>query len=175
MNIKKKLVNVWNDTICDGVNRKALKRYVYASRLWHKGNTMSRFLAMLLNRRNTRLYGCNIYPQAKLGDGVYIPHFVGITIGSTTEIGNDCVIFPNVVFGAAYSPKCENPKGRRHPKCGDHCIFGANSTIIGDISIGNNVIVGAGSVITKDIPSDSVVVGNNQIVRSNNETKIRWH
>jgi serine O-acetyltransferase len=118
---------------------------------------------MLLNKRNTYLYGCDIYPQATLGKGLYIPHFVGITIGNTAILGENCTVFPNVVFGAAYSPNRKNPSGRRHPKCGDHCVFGANSSIIGAITIGDNVTVGAGAVVTKDVPSDSVVVNVNDI------------
>ncbi|MBR3144994.1 MAG: serine acetyltransferase [Clostridia bacterium] len=94
---------------------------------------------------------------------MYIPHFVGIVIGNTAEIGENCTIFPGVVFGAKYSPKKENPNGRRHPKCGNNCVFGANSSIIGDITIGNNVTVGAGAVVTKDIPDNSIVVGVNNI------------
>ena len=163
MNIKSKILDFWNDNVCDGVNRKALRRYVNASRLYHKGGALNQFIAMMLNKRNTRLYSCNIYPQAKIGRGLYIPHFVGITIGNTAEIGNNCTIFPNVVFGASYSPNRKNPSGRRHAKCGDNCVFGANCSIIGAITIGDNVIVGAGAVVTKDIPDNCIVVGVNEI------------
>lgn len=165
MPIKSKLIELWEEKLFDGINRKALKRYIFASRLYHKGGLINQFIALLLNRRNTRLYGCNIYPSALLGNGLYIPHFVGIVVGSTTEIGENCMIFPGVVFGAAYSPKRPNPRGRRHPKCGDNCVFGANSCIIGDITIGNNVTIGAGAVVTQNIPDGVVVVGNNKILR----------
>ena len=163
MSIKSKLLDTW-DNMFDAVNRKALKRYVFASRLYHKGGLINQFIALQLNKRNTKLYGCNIYPSVKIGNNLYIPHFVGIVIGSTTEIGDNCTVFPGVVFGAAYSPKSDNPKGRRHPKCGNNCTFGANSSIIGNITIGNNVTIGAGAVITKDIPDNATVVGHNKII-----------
>ena len=163
MSIKSKLVDCW-ENMFDSVNRKALKRYVFASRLYNKGGFLNQFIALKLNKRNSKKYGCNIYPSVKIGDNFYIPHFVGIVIGSTTEIGDNCIVFPGVVFGAAYSTKAGNPKGRRHPKCGNNCSFGANASVIGDITIGNNVTIGAGAVITKDIPDNAIVVGVNNII-----------
>ena len=87
-----------------------------------------------------------------------------MVVGNTTVLGKNCTIFPNVVFGARYSPNKKESKGRRHALVGDNCTFGANSSIIGNITIGNNVIVGAGAVITKDIPDNSIVIGNNIII-----------
>ena len=163
MSIKSKLLDTW-DNMFDSVNRKALKRYVFASRLYHIGGIINQFIALQLNKRNSKKFGCNIYPSVKIGDNLYIPHFVGIVIGSTSEIGDNCTIFPGVVFGAAYSPKAGNPKGRRHPKCGNNCTFGANSSIIGDITIGNNVTIGAGAVVTKDVPDNITIVGHNRVI-----------
>lgn len=162
MKCKEKLINAWENGLFEGVNRKALKRYVKASRLYHSGGRIKQAIALIKNKRNTLKYGCDIYPSAKLGEGLYIPHFVGIVIGSTAQIGDNCTIFPNVVFGAAYSPSKPIPRGRRHPKCGNNCIFGANSSIIGDITIGNNVTVGAGAVVTKDVPDNTLVIGVNK-------------
>ncbi len=163
MSLKAKLIDVWEDTI-ERTNRTALKRIIKANKMFLNGNLFQKFIALRIHNRNIKLYGCEVYPQAKIGEGLYIPHCVGIVVGSTAQLGRNCTIYPNVVFGARYSPKEENPKGRRHAKCGDNCVFGANSTIIGDITIGNNVIVGAGAVITKDIPDNAVVVGHNKIV-----------
>ena len=167
MSIKSKLLYFWNDNMFDGVNRKALKRCIKATKLYNKGGSVSQFRALLLSKRNMKKYGCDIYPSAKIGKNLYIPHFVGIVIGSTSEIGDNCTIFPGVVFGAAYSPNRDNPSGRRHPKCGDNCTFGANSSIIGSITIGNNVTVGAGAVVTKDIPENATVVGHNRVLEKN--------
>ena len=160
---KNKLIDVWENYI-ESTNRKALKRIIKANRLYHSSRIVNKIRAMRIHNKNIKLYDCEIYPQAKIGEGLYIPHCVGIVVGSTTQIGKNCTIYPNVVFGAKYSPNTENPKGRRHARCGDNCVFGANSSIIGAITIGNNVTVGAGAVITKDIPDNAVVVGYNKII-----------
>ncbi len=162
--MKKSILKIWNDIICEGANRRALKRIVRANRLWHKSGVISKFFAMIIHNGTVKKTGCEVYPQALIGNGLYIPHCVGIVVGNTTEIGDNCVLFPNVVFGAAYHPNTENPQGRRHPKVGNNCVFGANSSIIGKITIGNNVSIGAGSVITKDVPDNAIVVGVNRIV-----------
>lgn len=164
MNYKRWLLSFWNDSICERVNRCANKDVIKASELWHSGKKINMIRAMWLHSRNIKRYGCEIYPQATIGKGFYMPHCVGIVIGNTTIIGENCVVFPNVVFGAKYSPNTENPKGRRHAKVGNNCVFGANSTIIGDITIGNNVTVGAGAIVTKDVPDNVTVVGVNKIV-----------
>jgi len=160
---KNKLIDIWENYI-ESTNRKALKRIIKANRLYHSSRIVNKIRAMRIHNKNIKLYDCEIYPQAKIGEGLYIPHCVGIVVGSTTQIGKNCTIYPNVVFGAKYSPHTENPKGRRHARCGDNCVFGANSSIIGAITIGNNVTVGAGAVITKDIPDNAVVVGYNKII-----------
>lgn len=159
------LLYVWNDDICERVNRKANKSVVKASNLWHSGNKFKMLLAMLIHARNIKRYGCEVYPQAIIGKNFYMPHCVGVVIGSTTVIGDNCTVFPNVVFGARYSPTKKNPKGRRHVKVGNNCVFGANASIIGDITIGNDVFIGAGAVVTKDVPDNSIIVGINNKVR----------
>ena len=164
MSFKDRLLYFWNDTISEGTNRKAVKRFMKANRLYHKGGKLSMLVAMLINNKNIKKYNCEIYPQATIGDGFYIPHCVGIVVGSTTVLGKNCTLYPNVVFGARISPSGEAPKGRRHALVGDNCIFGANSSIIGDITIGNNVTVGAGAVVTKNVPDNAIVVGVNKII-----------
>lgn len=161
--MKSWLIDFWENRICERTNRKALKHITRANYLWHKGGFNCIF-AMLLHNRNIKRYNCEIYPQADIGTGLYIPHCVGIVVGNTTVLGNNCTIFPNVVFGAAYHSGESNPKGRRHPLVGDNCVFGANSTIIGAITVGDNVTVGAGAVVSKDIPDNTVVVGHNRII-----------
>lgn len=164
MRLKSRLINIWEESICEGTNRRALRRFIKATKLWHTGNKIAQFRAMRIHNRNIKKYGCEIYPQAKIGEGLYIPHCVGIVVGSTTIMGRNCVIFPNVVFGARYSPNTENNKQRRHAMVGDNCTFGANCSIIGDITIGHDVTVGAGAVVTKDVPDYAIVVGNNEII-----------
>lgn len=164
MSLKSRMLKVWNDDISEHVNRKAQKQILKANRLYHKGGWLNKFRALCLHNRNVRKYGCEIYPQTEIGNNLYIPHCVGIVIGNTAIIGDNCTIYPNVVFGAKYSPSKPNPKGRRHAKVGDNCVFGTNASIIGNITIGNNVIIGAGAVVTKDVPDNAIVVGNNKIL-----------
>lgn len=163
MGLKDKILYIWNDDICEGTNRKAVKSFMKANKLWHSGNKISMFRAMLLNNRNIKKYNCEIYPQAVYGEGFYIPHCVGIAIGSTTVIGKNCTVYPNVVICAKYSPNKPNPKGRRHALIGDNCSIGAGSIIIGDIKIGDNVTIGAGAIVTKDVPINSIVTGVNNV------------
>lgn len=162
--IKRILVQWWEENVCEGVNRKAERAFMRASHLWKTQNKVLRFFAMKMFEHNTKKYACEIYPQAKIGPGLRISHCVGIVVGSTAVIGENCTIFPNVVIGARYSSKEKSMSGQRHATIGNNCILGANSSIIGKITIGNNVTIGAGAVVTKDIPDNAVVVGHNHIV-----------
>ena len=91
-----------------------------------------------------------------------MPHAVGIVIGQTAQIGDDVKIFPNVVIGAKYSSS-GNPTGRSHAVIGDGCLLGANSVILGGITLGKNVTVAAGAVVDIDVPDNSLVCGHNVI------------
>ena len=86
-------------------------------------------------------------------------HFSAIIV-SANQIGENCTIFQGVSIGSV--------RGKGNPQIGDNVVFGANSTIVGDIKIGNNVFIGAGAVVTSDIPDNSVVVGNPGRIISNN-------
>ena len=164
MNLKKTILYIWNDLICERTNRKALKRFYLANKLWHTNLLFFQFISMIIHSKNIKKYNCQIYPQATIGKNLYIPHCIGIVIGNTSVLGDNCVIFPNVVIGAAYSPNKEKCTGRRHAIIGNNCTIGANSSIIGDIVIGNNVVIGANSIITKDIPDNAIVINNNKII-----------
>ena len=162
--IREKMINFWNDNLSEGINRKAQRQIIKANRLFHKNSVFFKAIALLMHNRNVRRYGCEIYPQATIGENLYIPHCVGIVVGNTAVIGDNCVIFPNVVIGARYSRNEDNPNGRRHAICGNRVVFGANSSIIGDIRIGNDVTIGAGAVVTHDVPDGATVVGHNRIL-----------
>lgn len=85
---------------------------------------------------------------------VIFPHPVGIVIGKGVKIGNKCTVYQNVTIGS------KNNLGQNYPKIGDNVTIYANSCIFGDVIIGDNVIIGACSLINKDIPSNSIVAGN---------------
>ncbi|OYZ23974.1 MAG: serine O-acetyltransferase [Bdellovibrio sp. 28-41-41] len=117
------------------------------------------FLARLIAEISRCMTGIEIHPGAQLGDRLVIDHGMGVVIGETAVVGNDCVIFHGVTLGGTkFDPT------KRHPTIGDNVLIGAGAKILGPITIGNNVRIGANSVITKAINDDQIVVGNNQIV-----------
>lgn len=147
------------------LNRACEKRILLASKLYHKGGVF-KVLAFILHRMNRRKFNIEIYPNVEIGQNFRISHCVGIVIGKTASIGSNCMVFPNVVIGAKYSNRLdEMSEKRRHAIIGDNCILGTGSKIVGPVVIGNNVIIGANAIITKDIPNDSTVIGINRIIK----------
>jgi serine O-acetyltransferase len=114
------------------------------------------FIPRLISQVARFLTGIEIHPGARIGRGVFIDHGNGVVIGETSEIGNDVVIFHQVTLGA----KGGYSFGKRHPTIGDDVVLGAGAKIIGDITIGNGSIVGAGSVVLRNIGENIIVVGN---------------
>jgi len=88
---------------------------------------------------------------------VKFPHPVGIVIGLNVNIGYDCIIYQNVTIG---TKDTANYKNGKYPKIGNNVIIYPNSVIIGDIEIGDNAVIGAGSIVLKNVPSGKVVFGN---------------
>ncbi|MFT4303441.1 MAG: serine O-acetyltransferase EpsC [Candidatus Woesearchaeota archaeon] len=108
--------------------------------------------------------GIEIHPGAKIGKGFFIDHGMGVVIGETSDIGNNCVLFHGVTLGGT-----GHHVGKRHPTLGNNVMIGANATLLGPIKIGNNSKIGAESVvINKDVPDNCTVVGApGYIVRRN--------
>ena len=96
-------------------------------------------------------YGVEIGVSSKIGEPVDFPHPRNIVIGEGVQIGNSCIIYHDVTIGQ---------KNGLYPNIGDNVTIFAGSKIIGGISIGNNVVVGANSVVIKDVPNNCVVAGN---------------
>lgn len=116
------------------------------------------FLARFVSEFSRWLTGIEIHPGAKIGRRLVIDHGMGIVIGETAEIGNDCIIFHGVTLGGI---KFEPIK--RHPTVGNNVLIGAHSIILGPIEIGDSVTVGAQSMVTKPVPSGHRVTGVNQV------------
>lgn len=112
------------------------------------------FLALLIMHLVKIFVGIEIHPNAKIGKNVYFDHCIGTIIGETSVIGSNCVIYHNVTLG---SRKLINSK--RHPTIGNNVLIGTGSIILGNITVGDNVLIGASSVILKDVPSNTTVVG----------------
>lgn len=111
-------------------------------------------LARLISHFNRWITGIEIHPGAKIGRRLFIDHGMGVVIGETTEIGDDCLIYKGVVLGGTTLEK-----KKRHPTIGNRVIIGSNSTILGAITIGDGARVGSGSVVIKSVPPGATVVG----------------
>ena len=108
----------------------------------------------LLSHFSRFITGIEIHPGATIGEGVFIDHGTGVVIGETAIIGDFCLIYQGVTLGGTGK---EN--GKRHPTLGENVVVGAGAKVLGNILIGNQVRIGAGSVVLKDVPSDCTVVG----------------
>jgi serine O-acetyltransferase len=100
------------------------------------------------------LTGVEIHPSAKIGTGFFIDHGMGVVIGETAEIGDYVTLFQGVTLGGT-----GKERGKRHPTLGNHVVVGAGAKILGGISIGDNVKIGANSVVLKNVPANSTVIG----------------
>lgn len=112
------------------------------------------FLARLISQISRHLTGIEIHPGAKIGKRLFIDHGMGIVIGETATIGDDCTIYHNATLGGTGKDKC-----KRHPDIGNNVMVGSGAKVLGPIKIGNNVKIGANSVVLKHIPDNVTVVG----------------
>ncbi|HTI78821.1 MAG TPA: serine O-acetyltransferase [Acetobacteraceae bacterium] len=100
------------------------------------------------------LTGIEIHPAARLGRRLVIDHGMGVVIGETAEVGDDCYLYHQVTLGVA-----RTDSGKRHPTVGNNVIIGAGAKVLGPITVGNNARVGANSVVLDNVPNDTTVVG----------------
>ncbi len=110
--------------------------------------------ARLISHFNRSLTGIEIHPGAKIGRRFFIDHGMGVVIGETSEIGDDCLIYKGVVLGGTTLER-----KKRHPTLGNRVIIGSNSTVLGAIPIGDGARIGSGSVVVKPVPAGATVVG----------------
>ena len=112
------------------------------------------FLARLISQISRFFTGVEIHPGAVIGRRFFIDHGSGVVIGETCEIGDDCTIYQGVTLGGT-----GKEKGKRHPTLKNNVLVATGAKVLGSITIGNNSKVGAGSVVLKDVPENSTVVG----------------
>jgi serine O-acetyltransferase len=110
--------------------------------------------ARLVSHFSRGLTGIEIHPGARIGRRLFIDHGMGVVIGETSEIGDDCLIYKGVVLGGTTLEK-----KKRHPTLGNRVIIGSNSTVLGAITIGDGARIGSGSVVVKPVPAGATVVG----------------
>jgi len=136
-------------TTCPGVWAVILHRFNH--KLWSKN---LKWLGRWLSTVSRWFTGIEIHPGATIGERFFIDHGMGVVIGETTEIGDDCSIYHGVTLGGT-----SWDKGKRHPTLEDGVIIGAGAKIIGPIVLGTGVRVGSNAVVVKDVPRGATVVG----------------
>ena len=142
----------WEVLLCySGLHAVIIHRL--ANKLWKAD---WRVTARWLSQVGRFLTGIEIHPAATIGKRVLIDHGMGVVIGETAEVGDDCTIYHRVTLGG--TSLTEGTK--RHPTIGRNCIIGAGAKILGGFSVGDNCRIGSNAVVIKPLPSDSTAVGN---------------
>ena len=140
----------------------ALLFYRFAHWLW---KYRIPFIPRALSQFARFVTGIEIHPGASIGSGLFIDHGMGVVIGETTEIGDNVTLFQGVTLGGT-----GKQRGKRHPTVGSHVVVGAGAKVLGPITIGDYVKIGANSVVLQDVPDHSTVVGiPGRIVRIKDE------
>jgi serine O-acetyltransferase len=129
----------------------AICAYRFTHWLW---NHEFRLLARWLSQVARFLTGIEIHPAAQLGSRLFIDHGMGVVIGETSIVGDDVTLYQGATLGGTGKEKL-----KRHPTIGNGVVIGAGAKILGNIRVGNNSRIGAGSVVLRDVPDDSTVVG----------------
>nr|WP_216848466.1 MULTISPECIES: serine O-acetyltransferase EpsC [unclassified Rathayibacter] len=122
-----------------------------AHRWWRRG---ARLPARLLAQAARAATGVEIHPGATIGRRLFIDHGMGVVIGETARIGDDCMLYHSVTLGGKSARR-----ERRHPTLGDRVVVGAGAVVLGPIVLGSDVSVGANAVVVKDAPDGAVLVG----------------
>ncbi|MDR7002480.1 serine O-acetyltransferase [Neobacillus niacini] len=112
------------------------------------------FIARVISQASRFFTGIEIHPGAKIGRRFFIDHGMGVVIGETCEIGDNVTVFQGVTLGGT-----GKEKGKRHPTIKDNALIATGAKVLGSITIGENSKIGAGSVVLKEVPPNSTVVG----------------
>ena len=130
----------------------AVWNYRQANFLWRCGlKTLARMWAYV----GRSITGVEIHPAATIGSRLVIDHGMGVVIGETSIIGDDVLIYHGVTLGSK-----TGTRGKRHPTIGNKVVLGAQATIIGNITVGDGAIVGAATLVIRDVEPGTTVVGN---------------
>ena len=113
-----------------------------------------RLPARIVSHIGRALTGIEIHPGARIGEGFFIDHGMGVVIGETAIIGENCHLFQGVTLGGT-----STRRAKRHPTLGKNVVVGAGAKVIGDVTIGDNAKIGAGSVVVTNVPPNATVVG----------------
>tara|TARA_R110000765_G_scaffold205329_1_gene310100 strand:+ start:4528 stop:4989 length:462 start_codon:yes stop_codon:yes gene_type:complete len=133
--------------------KKILKLHLMANKFNKKG-FIGKFIADRIKKKIIYNFGCYISPKCSIADTVVFPHPTGIVIGEGVVIGKGTTIYQNVTFGAA-----RRGQSNLYPQVGENVTVYAGAVIIGDIVIGDNAVIGANSVVNKDVKHCQTVAG----------------
>ena len=128
------------------------------------------FLARAISQRAVRKTGIEIHPGAQIGKGLFIDHGMGVVIGETTIIGDNCLIYQGATLGGT-----GKDKGKRHPTLGNNVLVGAGAKVLGPFKVGNNVKIAANAVVLNEIPDNCTAVGVPARVVKKNGARIKGH
>lgn len=127
----------------------------------HHMKFLGRWVSQVARRRT----GVEIHPAAKIGRRLVIDHGMGIVIGATAEIGDDCLFYQGVTLGGTGAAR-----GKRHPTIGNNVMIGCGAKVLGPFKVGDNARIAANSVVLNEVPANSTVVGvPGRVVRLNGE------
>ena len=113
-----------------------------------------KFLARWISQSVRFWTGIEIHPGATIGRGLFIDHGMGVIIGETTVIGDDCTIYQGVTLGGT-----GKEKGKRHPTLGNNVMIGSGAKVLGPFTVGDNSKIAAGAVVLSEVPPNSTCVG----------------
>ena len=113
-----------------------------------------KFIARFISQRSRHKTGIEIHPGATIGKGLFIDHGMGVVIGETTEIGENCTLYQGVTLGGT-----GKDTGKRHPTLGNNVLVGCGARVLGPLKVGDNARIAAGAVVLNEIPPDSTAVG----------------
>lgn len=111
-------------------------------------------LARFISQMNRFFTGIEIHPGAKIGKGLFIDHGMGVVIGETTEIGDNCTLYQGVTLGGT-----GKETGKRHPTLGNNVMIGSGAKVLGPFTVGDNSKIAAGAVVLNEVPPNSTCVG----------------
>ena len=151
----------WEVLLCySGLHALLLHRFAHW--LWRK---RLRLIARFLSQAARFLTGIEIHPAARIGKGLLIDHGMGVVIGETAEVGDNCTFYQGVTLGGT-----GKEKGKRHPTIGNNVVVGVGAKLLGFITVGDNSIIGANAVVLNSVPPNCTAVGvPARIVRENGQ------
>jgi serine O-acetyltransferase len=129
----------------------ALALHRLSNRLWRQQVPL---LPRLISQFGRWITGIEIHPGARIGQGVFIDHGMGVVIGETAVVGNNCLLYQGVTLGGT-----GKVHGKRHPTLEENVVVGAGAKVLGAITVGANTRIGAGSVLLRNVAANSTVVG----------------